>query len=64
MSTGALPYASAGLLSGRPVTTHRTAFDELSALDATLLPRPQERVIDDGDGITSAGVSAGLALPG
>jgi transcriptional regulator GlxA family with amidase domain len=60
--TGALPYAAAGLLAGRPATTHWAAFGELTALDPTLVPRPDERVVDDGDVITSAGVSAGIDM--
>lgn len=60
--TGALVYAAAGLLAGRPVTTHWGAFDELAALDPATLPDPEARFIDDGDVITSAGVSAGIDM--
>ena len=60
--TGALVYAAAGLLTGRPVTTHWAAFDELRALDPTVEAREDERWVDDGDLVTSAGVSAGIDM--
>ena len=60
--TGSLVYAVAGLLSGRPATTHWAAFDELRALDATVQLRADDRFVDDGDVITSAGVSAGIDM--
>lgn len=60
--TGALVYAAAGLLTGRPVTTHWSAFDELAALDGATLADTEARFVDDGDVITSAGVSAGIDM--
>lgn len=60
--TGALVYAAAGLLAGRPATTHRDAFDELVALEPTVLADTEARFVDDGDLITSAGVSAGIDM--
>ncbi|MGV8978736.1 MAG: DJ-1/PfpI family protein [Cellulomonas sp.] len=60
--TGALVYAAAGLLAGRPVTTHRSAFAELEAIDPSALPDTEARFVDDGDIITSAGVSAGIDM--
>jgi transcriptional regulator GlxA family with amidase domain len=60
--TGALVYAAAGLLAGRPATTYWSCFDELLEQDPTVLPRPDERWVDDGDVITSAGVSAGIDM--
>ena len=60
--TGALVYAAAGLLRGRPATTYWDAFDELAALDPTVIPRPGDRFVDDGDVITAAGVSAGIDM--
>jgi transcriptional regulator GlxA family with amidase domain len=60
--TGALVYAAAGLLSGRPATTYWSCFDELLAQDPSVLPRPDERWVDDGDVVTSAGVSAGIDM--
>lgn len=60
--TGSLVLAAAGLLRDRPATTYWSAFDELTALDPTIEPRPDERYVDDGDVITSAGVSAGIDM--
>ncbi|HQY34780.1 DJ-1/PfpI family protein [Actinotalea sp.] len=60
--TGALVYAAAGLLAGRPATTHWSAFDELSAIDPSVLADTEARFVDDGDVITSAGVSAGIDM--
>lgn len=60
--TGALVYAAAGLLRGRPATTHWRALDELAAADPSVQLRPADRYVDDGDIITSAGVSAGIDM--
>ncbi len=60
--TGALVYAAAGLLAGRPATTHWAAFDELAQLDPTVLLDTEARFVDDGDVVTSAGVSAGIDM--
>jgi transcriptional regulator GlxA family with amidase domain len=60
--TGSLVYAAAGLLAARPATTYWAAFDELRALDASVELRPDDRFVDDGDLITSAGVSAGIDM--
>lgn len=60
--TGATVLAAAGLLSGRPATTNRNAFEEVARLDPTAVLRRGERFVDDGDIITSAGISAGLDM--
>lgn len=60
--TGALVFAAAGLLAGRPATTHWAAFDELATLDPSVLADTEARFVDDGDVITSAGVSAGIDM--
>ena len=60
--TGSLVYASAGLLAGRPATTYWSAFDELTAADPSIEVRPDDRFVDDGDVVTSAGVSAGIDM--
>jgi transcriptional regulator GlxA family with amidase domain len=60
--TGALVYADAGLLDGRPATTYWSAFDELLPLGKDITPRPDDRFVDNGDVITAAGVSAGIDM--
>jgi transcriptional regulator GlxA family with amidase domain len=57
--TGALLLAAAGLLEGRPATTHHTALDDLAQRGARVV---RERVVDDGDVLTAGGVTSGLDL--
>src|SRR3984957_4752572 len=59
---GSLVYAAAGLLSGRPATTPWSALDKLAELDPTIEIRPDDRFVDDGDVVTSAGISAGIDM--
>jgi len=60
--TGALVYAAAGLLQKRSATTHWRSLDRLGELDPTIDVRADARFVDEGDIITSAGVSAGLDM--
>lgn len=60
--TGSLVYAAAGLLSGRPATTHWASVERLASLDPTIEVRASDRFVDDGDVVTSAGVSAGIDM--
>ncbi|HLI01651.1 MAG TPA: DJ-1/PfpI family protein, partial [Acidimicrobiales bacterium] len=60
--TGSLVYAAAGLLAGRPATTHWASLDLLGELDPTIEVRSADRFVDDGDVVTSAGVSAGIDM--
>ncbi|MBD3146450.1 DJ-1/PfpI family protein [Microbispora bryophytorum] len=60
--TGSLVFAAAGLLAGRPATTHWGALDLLAELDPTVDVRREERFVDDGDVVTSSGVSAGIDM--
>jgi transcriptional regulator GlxA family with amidase domain len=60
--TGALVYADAGLLDGRPATTYWSAFDELLPLGREIEPRPDDRFVDAGEVVTAAGVSAGIDM--
>ncbi|MCC3278174.1 DJ-1/PfpI family protein [Arthrobacter sp. zg-Y40] len=60
--TGSLVYAAAGLLSGRPATTYWDALDRLAAWDSSIEIRSEDRWVDDGDVVTSAGVSAGIDM--
>lgn len=60
--TGALVYADAGLLDGRPATTHWASLDELAHLGRNIEVRPDDRWVDSGDVITASGVSAGIDM--
>jgi transcriptional regulator GlxA family with amidase domain len=51
--------ASTGILRGRPAITHASAIDDLRAAGAKVM---QARVVDDGDVITSGGVTSGLDM--
>lgn len=55
--TGSLVLGAAGLLRGYKATTHWVAIDVLSSLGATPV---KARVVEDGNRITAAGVSAGI----
>jgi len=56
--TGAFVLAEAGLLRGKLATTHWSARDELRAYpEVTVAGR---RYVDEGDIVTSAGISAGI----
>lgn len=57
--TGTLMLSAGGLTSGRHCTTHHIAKDDLRAQGATVL---DARVVDDGDLITSGGVTSGIDL--
>jgi transcriptional regulator GlxA family with amidase domain len=58
--TGALILAAAGLLDGRPASTHWAYWRLLERLGARYVP--EQRWVEDGKFITSAGVSAGIDM--
>lgn len=60
--TGSTVLAAAGLLRDRPATTYHSALTRLGELDPSIDVRSGERYVDDGDVITSAGVSAGIDM--
>ncbi|MCT9931058.1 helix-turn-helix domain-containing protein [Planotetraspora sp. A-T 1434] len=60
--TGAFVLAAAGLLDGRPATTHWRNAGQFRALFPRVRLDPDVLFIDDGDILTSAGVSAGIDL--
>jgi transcriptional regulator GlxA family with amidase domain len=60
--TGSLVYAAAGLLTGRRATTHWASLNLLSETDPTVVTDVDARYVDDGDLVTSAGVSAGIDM--
>jgi transcriptional regulator GlxA family with amidase domain len=59
--TGSFVLARAGLLAGRPVTTHSLLRDTLRA-EFPCLDVRDEKVVDDGLVVTAAGVSSGIDL--
>ncbi|GAB3543079.1 helix-turn-helix domain-containing protein [Noviherbaspirillum agri] len=57
---GAFPLAEAGLLDGRPATTHWGFADTLAARYPKVMVNREVLYVDDGDVVTSAGVAAGI----
>jgi len=60
--TGAFAIAAAGLLDGRPATTHWRLAAELQRRYPRVDVLPNRLFVDDGDILTSAGVTAGIDL--
>ncbi|MBT0960017.1 DJ-1/PfpI family protein [Denitromonas iodatirespirans] len=60
--TGAFLLAGAGLLDGRTVTTHWEDVAELAAAFPALTVADTGRWIDDGNIVSSAGISAGIDM--
>ena len=60
--TGALVFADAGLLDGKPATTHWNYLDLLASLGTDIEIRADDRYVDTGSVITAAGVSAGIDM--
>jgi putative intracellular protease/amidase len=58
--SGSVILAAAGLLDGKRATSHWLALPALKALGAN--PVGDERIVHEGDIVTSAGVSAGIDL--
>jgi transcriptional regulator GlxA family with amidase domain len=57
--TGALFLGAAGLLTGRPATTHWSAREQLAHYGVAV---SEQRVVRDGKYVTAAGVSAGIDM--
>ncbi|MFC1409321.1 GlxA family transcriptional regulator [Streptacidiphilus sp. N1-12] len=60
--TGAFVLAAAGLLDGRPATTHWSYTDQFRRLFPKVRLDPDVLFVDDGDVLTSGGVAAGVDL--
>jgi transcriptional regulator GlxA family with amidase domain len=60
--TGAFTLAAAGVLDGRPATTHWQETARLQRLYPQIDVLPTRLYVDDGDVLTSAGVTAGVDL--
>src|SRR5699024_414612 len=58
--TGALLLGAAGYLQGKRATTHPTAYNELRPYCAGVVE--DQRLVDEGEVITSRGVTAALDL--
>lgn len=57
--TGTMLLAHAGVVGNRRAGTHHSAWEDLRATGATLV---KDRVVDDGDLVTSGGVTSGIDL--
>ncbi|GLW13011.1 AraC family transcriptional regulator [Microtetraspora sp. NBRC 13810] len=60
--TAAFVLAGAGLLDGRPATTHWRHANRFRRLFPRVLLDPEVLFVDDGDILTAAGVAAGIDL--
>ncbi|QLY34723.1 helix-turn-helix domain-containing protein [Nocardia huaxiensis] len=60
--TGAIVMAAAGLLDGRPATTHWNVTEEFRRHFPRVHLDPDVLYVDDGDILTSAGATAGVDL--
>jgi transcriptional regulator GlxA family with amidase domain len=60
--TGSLVLAAAGLLDGKPATTHWGSLELLPTLGREIEVRPDDRFVDNGNVLTAAGVSAGIDM--
>lgn len=57
--TGTMLLADAGVVGARRASTHQAALEDLAATGATVV---RDRVVDDGDLVTSGGVTSGIDL--
>ncbi|GAC1359649.1 MAG: DJ-1/PfpI family protein [Vulcanimicrobiaceae bacterium] len=57
--TGALAVGAAGIAKGRRMTTHHGGVEDLRAFGVQV---EDERVVDDGDIVSGAGVTSGIDL--
>ncbi|WP_433369688.1 GlxA family transcriptional regulator [Streptosporangium sp. CA-115845] len=60
--TAAYVLAAAGLLDGRPATTHWSHTEHFQKLFPRVRVNPDVLFVDDGDVLTSAGAAAGIDL--
>lgn len=60
--TGSFLLAQAGLLEGKNATTHWEDVVELRAMFPSVTVLEQRRWVDEGDIVTSAGISAGIDM--
>jgi len=60
--TGAFLLAETGMLAGKTATTHWASVERMAQTYTTLHVRGDARFVDEGDIVTSAGVSAGIDM--
>lgn len=60
--TGSLLLAKAALLDGLSATTHHSAFDELQQVAPKCIIRAEQRFVDNGRVVCSAGIAAGIDM--
>ena len=62
LCSGAFVLAAAGLLDGRPATTHWALAGQLARMYPKVEVRPGQLYVDDGDVLTAGGGAAGMDL--
>ena len=62
LCSGTFVLAAAGLLDGRPATTHWGMAGQLARMHPKIDVRPEQLYIDDGDVLTAGGGAAGMDL--
>ena len=60
--TGSLLLGKAGLLDGRRATTHWRVLEEMRGLFPAVTVIQDQHVVEEGDLLTSAGISAGIDM--
>lgn len=60
--TGAFLLAQAGLLEGKEATTHWEDIDDLKTMFPSLHVKRSKRWVDEGNIVTSGGISAGIDM--
>ena len=60
--TGSALLAKTGLLDGRPATSNKIAWDWVTQQGPRVLWKRKARWVDDGNVLTSSGVSAGIDM--
>jgi transcriptional regulator GlxA family with amidase domain len=60
--TGALLLGRAGLLDGKRATTHWRILEEMRMLFPTVKVIDDQHIVEEGNVITSAGISAGIDM--
>jgi transcriptional regulator GlxA family with amidase domain len=60
--TGSLLLGKAGLLDGKRATTHWRALEEMRGLFPAIKVIDDQHVVEEGDMMTSAGISAGIDM--